>query len=81
MSERKEPEWTIEAFRAGARWARMAGENAFDEALLNEDARLFAESGGSIRCRGSGTLLHLQQFTCPYCKTLLDRIDEAHDCE
>jgi hypothetical protein len=59
MSERKEPEWTIEAFISGARWARMAGDKAFDDALLDQDARHFAETGGNIKCRGGGTISHL----------------------
>jgi hypothetical protein len=58
MSDRKEPEWTIEAFVAGARWARMAAEKAFDDALLEQDAKYFAETDGNIRCRGDGTVQH-----------------------
>lgn len=49
----------IESFIAGARWARMAAEKAFDEKLLDEDAKYFAETGGNIRCRGDGTIRHL----------------------
>lgn len=52
-------EQLIEAFRSGARWARMAGEKAFDDDLLSEDAAYFAETGG-IPCRGDGTLRHHQ---------------------
>jgi len=63
LGDRKEPEWTIEAFEAGARWARMAAEKAFDDTLLTEDAKYFAESGGNIRCRGDGTIRHFLRNT------------------
>jgi hypothetical protein len=46
-----------EAFEAGARWARMAAERAFDDALLAEDAKHY-DLTGEIRCRGDGTLRH-----------------------
>lgn len=49
----------VEAFVSGARWARMASEKAFDDTLLEEDAKYFAESDGTIRCRGAGTLRHV----------------------
>lgn len=48
----------IESFIAGARWARMAADKAFDDALLDQDAKHFADTGGNIRCRGEGTLQH-----------------------
>jgi hypothetical protein len=46
------------AFVSGARWARMAEAKAFDQKLLDEDARHYAETGGEIKCRGSGGLRH-----------------------
>lgn len=48
-----------ESFTAGARWARMAAEKAFDDEMLKTDAKYFAETGGNIRCRGDGTLKHV----------------------
>jgi len=46
----------IDAFIAGARWARMASDRAFDDELLQKDAAYFANSGGDIQCRGDGAL-------------------------
>lgn len=47
-----------ESFIAGARWARMAAEKAFDDKLLDQDAQYFADTGGNIKCRGDGTIRH-----------------------
>lgn len=49
----------LDAFKDGASWARMAAEKAFDEKLLEEDAKYYVDSGGNIRCRGDGSLRHV----------------------
>ena len=54
----------FDAFIAGARWARLAADRAFDDALLDQDAQRYVQDL-SITVRGHGTLAWWQSLTQP----------------